>query len=281
MDWQQESGTAKEFIESIEIDFFKDEIYTFSPKGTIIELPKGATPIDFAYSVHSDIGNHCIGAKVNGTFVSLRTELRTGDVVEILTSKSQKPVRGWLNLVKTSKARDRIRKYLQEKNILISSKKRVEGKLQQKEKSGILIAKAVKSPLFRLARCCLPNPGDAVVGFAAKTGMVTVHKKDCGKLDEEKVVKRKVKVEWRQDYSDFIEIKVDALDRVGLLADVLNTIASTGTNLQSANAKMLGGGMAECTFKVKIDDLEHIKDLIQRVGKLQGVKKIYVGNLGV
>ena len=281
MDWQQESGTAKEFIESLEIDFFKDEIYTFTPKGSIIELPKGATPLDFAYAVHSDLGDRCMGAKVNGTFASLRTELRTGDVIEILTSKSQRPVRGWLNIVRTSKARNKIRKFLQEtKKIPIAAKKPA-GKIEQKEKAGIIIAKGVKNPAFKLAQCCIPNPGDSIVGFAAKTGMITVHKKDCSKLKEEKITKRKVKLEWRQDYSDFIEVKVEALDRIGLLADVLNTIASTGTNLQNANAKMLGGGMAECRFKVKIDDLEHIKDLIQRVNKLQGVKKIYVGSLGV
>jgi len=191
-------------------------------------------------------------------------------------------VRGWLNIVKTSKARDKIRKYVQEKDkIPVISKKYAEKKETQKEKSGILIARGVKNPSFKLAQCCLPNPGDSVVGFAAKTGMVTVHKKNCNKISDEKVSKKKIKIEWRQDYSDFIELKVEALDRIGLLADVLNTIASTGTNLQSANAKILGEGMAECSFKVKIDDLDHAKDLIQRVGKLQGVKKIYFGNLGI
>jgi len=282
MDWQQESGTAKDFIESIEIDFFKDEIYTFTPKGTIIELPKGATPLDFAYAVHSELGDNCMGAKVNGTFVSLRTELRTGDVVEILTSKSQRPVRGWLNIVKTSKAMNKIRKYLQEtEKIPVGSKKSGEDKTPQKQKAGIIIVKGIKNPSFKLAQCCLSNPGDAIVGFAAKTGMITVHRKDCDKIANEKITKKKVKLEWRSDYSDFVELKVNAIDRVGLLADVLNTIAATGTNLQTANAKMIGNGMAECTFKAKVYDLEHIKHLIQRISKLQGIKKIYIENLGI
>ncbi|MEM4336583.1 MAG: bifunctional (p)ppGpp synthetase/guanosine-3',5'-bis(diphosphate) 3'-pyrophosphohydrolase [Candidatus Woesearchaeota archaeon] len=282
MEWQQEAGTAKEFIESLEIDFFKDEIYTFTPKGKIIELPKGATPLDFAYAVHSELGDHCIGAKVNGTFVSLRTELRTGDVVEILTSKNQKPVLGWLNIVKTSKARNKIRKYIEKtRNISITKKRPVEREEQQKEKASIIIAKGIKNPSFKLAKCCLPNPGEHIIGFAAKTGMITVHKKECEKIKEEKIAKTKVKVEWRNDYSDLIELRVEAIDRVGLLADILNTIATTGTNLQNANAKMLGKGMAECKFKVKIYDLEHVKDIIQRINRLQGIKKIYVGSLGV
>ncbi|MBW3022545.1 TGS domain-containing protein, partial [Candidatus Woesearchaeota archaeon] len=256
--------------------------YTFTPKGTVIELPKEATPLDFAYAVHSDIGDRCIGAKVNGTFVSLRTELRTGDVVEILTSKNQKPVRGWLNIVKTSKARQKIKKYLQEKGKLpVGAKKPPEEKPVEKDSLGILIARNVKNPSFKLAKCCFPNPGDAIVGYAAKTGMITVHKVGCEHIKDEKVAKKKVKIEWRQDYSDFIELKVEALDRVGLLADILNTIAATGTNLQSANAKMIGNNMAECTFKIKIDDLEHAKDLIQRINRLQGVKKIYFGSLGI
>jgi len=282
IDWQQESGTAKEFVESLEIDFFKNEIYTFTPKGDVIELPKGSTPLDFAYAVHSEVGNHCMGAKVNGTFVSLRHELRTGDVVEILTSKTQKPSRHWLNLARTSKAIQKIRKFLQENEkipvraIKVSPKEKIEGKAV-----GILLCDEVKNPQFRLAHCCLPNPGDKIFGLASKTGIVTVHGKDCDSFGKEKTKKKKVKVEWRQNFTDVILLKIEAMDRVGLFADVLNTISATGTNIQSANAKTIGNNMAECTFRIKVEDLEHVKELIDRIKRVQDVKKTYLGSIGM
>jgi len=109
---QNQSGDPQEFLEHVKVDLFPDEVYVFTPKGRILSLPRGATTVDFAYMVHTDIGNRCVAAKVNGELVPLRTELRNGDRVEIITASHAKPNPGWLQYVRTGKARSNIRHFL-------------------------------------------------------------------------------------------------------------------------------------------------------------------------
>ena len=109
---QHQSGDPQEFLEHVKVDLFPDEVYVFTPKGRILSLPRGATAVDFAYAVHTDIGNRCVAAKVNGELVPLRTELRNGDRVEIITASHAKPSPGWLQYVRTGKARSNIRHFL-------------------------------------------------------------------------------------------------------------------------------------------------------------------------
>jgi GTP pyrophosphokinase len=109
---QKELKNPREFIESLRMDLFPDEVYVFTPNGDIKVLPRGATPVDFAYAIHTEVGNHCARAKVNGKLVPLDYQLETGDIVEIFTATHQKPSRDWLKFVKTSRARSRIRQWL-------------------------------------------------------------------------------------------------------------------------------------------------------------------------
>ncbi|MDO5755441.1 MAG: bifunctional (p)ppGpp synthetase/guanosine-3',5'-bis(diphosphate) 3'-pyrophosphohydrolase [Tissierellia bacterium] len=112
MDWQQELSDPREFIETVKEEFTTDEVFVFSPKGDVIDLPEGSTPIDFAYRVHSAVGNHCVGAKVDGRIVPLTHKLHTGNIVEILTSSnSTGPSKDWLNIVKSSSAKTKIRQF--------------------------------------------------------------------------------------------------------------------------------------------------------------------------
>jgi len=112
LDIQSQTGDASEFIENVKVDLFPDAVYVFTPNGTIISLPRGATPVDFAYSIHTDIGNRAVACKVNGEYVPLRTELSSGDAVEVITSQASRPSAHWLNFARTGRARSEIRHYL-------------------------------------------------------------------------------------------------------------------------------------------------------------------------
>ena len=112
LEWQRDTTDPREFIEELKIDLFPNEIYVFTPNGDLIQLPEGSTPVDFAFAVHTDVGIHCTGARVNGHMVSISTPLETGNTVEVITSPHQRPSRDWLSFVKSAKARSRIRRWL-------------------------------------------------------------------------------------------------------------------------------------------------------------------------
>jgi GTP diphosphokinase / guanosine-3',5'-bis(diphosphate) 3'-diphosphatase len=141
LEWQQNVQDPKEFMESIRLDLFPNEVYVFTPKGEVKQLPKGATPIDFAYSIHSEVGEKCIGAKVNGRMVPLRYELRNGDIVEILTSPKAHPGKDWLEYVKTLHARSKIRQWT---------------KRQERDQS-IVLGRELLERGFEQARLEIPN----------------------------------------------------------------------------------------------------------------------------
>ncbi|HEY6358530.1 MAG TPA: TGS domain-containing protein, partial [Vicinamibacterales bacterium] len=109
LEWQQDVRDPKEFMQNLRIELYPEEVYIFTPKGEVKSLPRGATPVDFAYFVHTDVGNQCVGARVNGRIVPLRTRLENGDIVEIVTQPSHKPSRDWLSFVTTSRARNKVR----------------------------------------------------------------------------------------------------------------------------------------------------------------------------
>lgn len=112
LEWQQEVRDPQEFLQNLKIDLYPEEVYIFTPKGEVKALPRDASPVDFAYSIHTDVGHQCVGARVNGKMVPLRTRLRNGDIVEIITTAGHKPSRDWLNFVVTSRARNKIKHFI-------------------------------------------------------------------------------------------------------------------------------------------------------------------------
>lgn len=112
LEWQHELQDSKEFMDTVKVELFPEEVYIFTPKGDVKSFPKGSTPIDFAYSVHTDIGHRCVGAKVNGKLVPLKYELKTGDIVEVITSPHHTPSKDWLKIVRSSRARNKIRAWI-------------------------------------------------------------------------------------------------------------------------------------------------------------------------
>ena len=114
VEWQREMTDPNEFLSTLKIDLYPEEVYTFTPKGKVVVLPKDATPIDFAYSIHTEVGNTCVGAKVNGRMAQLRTKLHNGDIVEVVTQNGHTPSRDWLTFAKSSRARNKIKHWLNE-----------------------------------------------------------------------------------------------------------------------------------------------------------------------
>ncbi|MDQ3820934.1 MAG: TGS domain-containing protein, partial [Acidobacteriota bacterium] len=114
VEWTQEVKDSRDFLDSLKLDLYPKDVYAFTPMGKVIQLPRGATPVDFAYMIHSEVGNTCTGARINGRMVPLRTQIQNGDVVEILTTPSSHPSRDWLNFVVTSRAKNRVRHWVAE-----------------------------------------------------------------------------------------------------------------------------------------------------------------------
>jgi GTP pyrophosphokinase len=186
--WQEyhnSEGRAEEFLKSMKIDFFQDRIFTITPKGDVIDLPAGATPVDFAYQIHSEIGDGCVGAKVNGDIVPLNYELHSGDLVQILIQKNKKPSRDWLKFAKTSIARDHIKAALREKRGIIVQNKipsKVELRIVSQDRIGLI--KDISSVIARshiniLNIRAITNPGSKYA----------IDKIQCATADKNKIEK--------------------------------------------------------------------------------------------
>ena len=210
------------FMKSLKVSLFGDNIFVFTPKGMVIELPNKATPVDFAYSIHSDVGDKCTGARVNGRFVSLRYELNTGDVIEILTSKHHKPSRDWLKFVRSSKALTKIKQSLKinygmpARNIKIL-------KEEEEIHNDVVFIEGLKNFSVRFSACCDPMPGDKILGYTNLVrSKVVIHRKDCKNISR---IKSKIlDVKWMKNFNKELKLRINASDRIGLLADILNTL---------------------------------------------------------
>lgn len=159
--WQKDFSDPEEFLQSLKIDFFKDRIFSITPKGEVIDLPAGATPVDFAYAIHSDVGDECIGAKINNKIMSLDYQLQSGDLVEILTQKSKKPSESWLKFVKTSQTRKKIKSGLRQLPPLVKKNLQVEFKITVADRIGILkdITSVISRSHINIIKVDVPQTG--------------------------------------------------------------------------------------------------------------------------
>jgi GTP pyrophosphokinase len=210
--------TSSEFLDEIKREILKDSIYVFTPKGDAIQLPRGATAIDFAYHIHTEVGNHCHGAKADGGIIPLKRELKNTQVIEILTSPTAHPHVNWLRYVRTTRARSKVRNWLNkhDENLIIERsivarkktnqqhrEEKSEPPKQQdhttvldKEKVGVRIGNE-RNMMIRFARCCEPTVGDDIVGFVSRGRGIIVHRQDCKNLRSiPDLDERRIEVEW-------------------------------------------------------------------------------------
>jgi guanosine-3',5'-bis(diphosphate) 3'-pyrophosphohydrolase len=350
LEWHQELQDPREFVHSVKIDLFQNEVFVFTPKGDVVDLPAGATPLDFAFRIHTDVGYHTVGAKVNGRLVPLSHPLQSGDIVEIATNKnSAGPSRDWLAFVRTSNARTKIRQWFKrerrDENIvrgrdLLEKELRRSGGVAAAMKperlkdaaaqfglpdenellaalgngdvsllqvvqhlrgepappaeeappapegerapappaaaQGIRI-RGVDNVLMRLGRCCSPLPGDRVVGYITRGRGVSIHREDCPNIKFLRTqAERLVEVEWEPGHDGVhpVEIEVEALDRVGLLKDILAAVTETRTNVASVNARVRKDKVGIVNIVVDIRNVTQLTAVMQRIGQLPEVYSV-------
>lgn len=291
---EKELTDPNEFLEAVKVDLFDDEVYVFSPKGDVFELKKGATCLDFAFAVHTNIGLHTTGAKVNGRIASLRGRLFSGDVVELIVSSKIRATKDWLNFTVTSKARNKIRTYLrtqertQERDNLNHQDESVTTETIQKpapppqqtvtiKKSksheDSIIVSGLKDVLVRRAKCCEPLPEQAIVGFVSRGGKgVIVHIATCqwAFLNNPG---RRVECMWNSKIPSGHEVtlKIAAHDKVGVLAELTKVVTGMHMNISKIDCMTNAQKRAVILLKIELQNLNALKEVHQKIEAVDGV----------
>ena len=333
----QEDGSSEEFLESVKVDLYPDKVYVFTPKGKILRLPTGATVVDFAYAVHTDVGNRCVAAKVDRRLTPLRTVLRNGQTVEIVTAKGAVPNPAWVGFVVTAKARSAIRHYLKSlrrteaialgqrllaqalaefhlllENVSPEARAVMLGEFGMKdmdelyERIGLgerlapLVARRllpVGAPedgtqlpaplaiagteglLVTYARCCFPLPNDPVFAFLSAGRGLVIHRDRCVNVEDyRKHPEKWLPVSWQPAPERLFssEIRVDVVNRTGVLARVAAAIASADTNIHHVSIEEQEGDASTLTFELKVRDrrqLAHVMRVIRRMPDVTRVSR--------
>jgi GTP pyrophosphokinase len=350
--WLQELKDPKEFLDSVRGELFEPDVYALTPNGEVKEFPQGSTPLDFAYIIHTEVGNTCVGAKVNGKIVPLKYKLQNGDVVEIITSPKQKPRRDWLSLVRTSRAKSRIRHWLRREekekamnvgreiserelrkhntslkkiiktghmrqilkatrcnsledllgkigsgNIAINSiikvlqpeefrteetelaeeqeliSAAVDSHKHEKPREGEAIrVEGVDDMLVKISQCCLPVPGDSIMGFITTGRGISIHKSNCHNLlatDPQ----RRIEVSWSTGAKTVhrAQIYVVTQNKKGMLAAVSNAISMEDANIVELEAKIRADNLSSNSIVLEVEGLDHLSRLLQHLRQLDGV----------
>ncbi|MET1247510.1 bifunctional (p)ppGpp synthetase/guanosine-3',5'-bis(diphosphate) 3'-pyrophosphohydrolase [Sporolactobacillus sp. STCC-11] len=356
LEYQNETDDAKQFMESLKMDFFSDTVFVFTPKGDVIELPVGSVPIDFAYRIHTEIGNKTVGAKVNGKMVPLDYKLKTGDIVDVKTSNhSYGPSRDWLKIAQSSAVKNKIKQWFKrqqrQENVAkgremlekecrsqnlslkdnlseekinevarkfnfshenelfaaigysgITAKQVVtrlveddrkapetteaeermkqlsEPKPNQHRKTSLGISvKGVDNLLVRLARCCNPVPGDAIVGYITRGRGVTIHRVDCPNIKNEED-QRLMDVAWEnnefkaKEYN--VDIEITAYDRNGLLNEVLQCVSDSHTAINGISGRADKNKVATIHMTILITNIDHLYRVVEKIKRIPDIYSV-------
>ncbi|CAF20036.1 RelA/SpoT family protein [Corynebacterium glutamicum] len=360
LDWQKEAADPNEFLDSLRYDLTSKQIFVFTPKGDVVNLPVNSTPVDFAYAVHTEVGHRCIGAKINGKLVALETKLKSGDRVEVFTSKDQNagPSRGWQEFVVSPRAKAKIRQWFAKERreeyleagrdalaaviqrgglpmhrlFTASSMKTVATELHypdvdalytaigsgsvsaqhvvnrlmaifgdEEDAEDALVARTPFSELVnsrattesstgilvegspdvmaKLAKCCMPVPGDEIFGFVTRGGGVSVHRTDCTnveKLKEEP--ERIVSVSWASEGQGSVfsaTLQLEALDRAGLLFELTRVINEQKVSVTAMNSHCSEDRVATVRFTFAVSDTKQLGSLMTQLRNAEGVFDVY------
>lgn len=360
LEWQGETADAEEFMEGFKIDLFSDEVFVFTPKGDVIPLPYESTPLDFAYAIHTAVGHKCAGAKVNGKIVPLEYKLKTGEIVEVITTTNGRgPSIDWLKIVKSNQAKSKIRQWFKKANreetiakgkeIIDKECKKVnctfsqifnediieksirrynlksmedlyhgvgigdinpasmltklkdaydkehskklkiseltfveEEKVNKKKKvtndSGVTV-KDMTNIQVRFARCCSPVFGDNITGYITRGKGVSIHRSDCKNIIalQETEPHKIVDVSWGKSSKDryTADIEIKAEDRQGILTEAIEILGNMKVNILSISANTNRYSLATIELKVNITSIEHLKEILARLRKIQDVTEVY------
>ncbi|NJO11616.1 MAG: bifunctional (p)ppGpp synthetase/guanosine-3',5'-bis(diphosphate) 3'-pyrophosphohydrolase, partial [Leptolyngbyaceae cyanobacterium SL_1_1] len=362
LEWQRELNDAQEFLDDVKDNLFDEEVYVFTPNGDVVSLSRRATPVDFAYRIHTEVGNHCAGAKVNGRIVTLDTQLQNGDIVEVITQKNSRPSLDWLNFVVTASARNRIRQWYKrshrDENIargrdmlekelgksgfesllksepaqtaaarcnyasaddllaglgygevtlnLVVNRLREAVKAQQpieSEGNGSITAAVVAaaiSPstrshpssqeapilgieglLHHIAGCCNPLPGEPIIGVVGLGSRgIAVHRQGCPNI-KDIPGDRLIPVGWNLQDSNSgrpltypVQLKIEVIDRVGVMKDILSHLSDLKINVHSAQVKTYPGQIAEIDLGLDVRDHAQLEQTLHQLRKMTDVLKL-------
>ncbi|MBT3349307.1 bifunctional (p)ppGpp synthetase/guanosine-3',5'-bis(diphosphate) 3'-pyrophosphohydrolase [bacterium] len=279
-----------DFFRQISETIFAEQIYIFTPKGEIKILPKNSTPVDFAYAVHTDVGNSCVGAVVNGVIKPLDYQIRNGDVVKILTKSGRKPNSEWLKFVKSSGAKEKIRHVLRQLGVIefpeIIQKKKIspsdlekisvapslKTKRGSKKKEYSLIIGGADGLSYRLAPCCQAVLGKNLLAYKSRGLSFTVHDAECSELERLEPERF-----YEAHFSRQVRVKIHAFRRVGLLRDYTTVIAHNGVDIYDTQL-LPATTMKECEwfFLLAINSEKELAELLRDLQKVESVQSAKV-----
>lgn len=296
LNWHRDLAQHDAKPDKVFQQIFEDRVYVFTPANDVIDLQTGSTPLDFAYHIHSGLGNRCRGAKINGHIVPLTYTLRTGDRVDIITTQHGTPSRDWLRAdagyVKTARARAKIMRYFKEQdnaNIKpVEAAHAAQREMQPALPTVEAYAKTVPAKkmhfqisgiddlLTRIAQCCKPIPGDSVIGYITQGRGVSIHRKDCNNISHltPEHDSRLIQVNW--DNSElgtyFVDLQIRAYEREGILRELTALLANAKVDLVAMNSTInKKTNILFIVITVQIHDIKELKKLIQQISQMEMV----------